>query len=68
MEKLTDQMMTDNLVTNNEEDEEIQPIDHKPKENGQIYGSVQHRFLITSSWIQKKSPDQAVSENFMKGA
>lgn len=41
MEKLTDQIMTDNLVTNNEEDEEIQPIDHKPKENGQIYGSVQ---------------------------
>jgi small subunit ribosomal protein S1 len=41
MEKLTDQLMTDNLVTNNEEDEEIQPIDHKPKEEGQIYGSVQ---------------------------
>jgi small subunit ribosomal protein S1 len=41
MDKLTDQMMADNLVINNEEDKEIQAIDHKPKEQGQIYGSGQ---------------------------
>jgi len=41
MDKLTDQMMTDNLVTNNEEDKEIQAIDHEPKGQEQIYGSGQ---------------------------
>jgi small subunit ribosomal protein S1 len=37
MDKLTDQTMADNLVTNNKEEQEIQTINREPRKEGKIY-------------------------------